>query len=181
MAANLMKFGSELVGCCRQFGQGPAKKWTWHGRDGPPGACFTSKHHSLVTYGGHGMVQQQQMRCHGRKQHELWLDGSGWMIQNDWQSQAKKWTWLGRDGPPGACFTAKHHPLVSYGGHGMVQKQQMRCHGCKPHEFWPRAGWMLRNFWQNRPKNGVGLAEMGHQELVSQQNITHWSHMEDME
>jgi hypothetical protein len=36
-------------------------------------------------------------------------------------------------------------------------------------------------FGRIQPKNGLSLAEMDHQELVSQQNITHWSHMEGME
>ena len=103
------------------------------------------------------MVQQQQMRCHGCKLREF-LPRAGWVLRKFWQGPAKKWTGIGRDdGPPGACFTKKHHPLVTYGGHGMVQKQQMRCHGCKPHEFWPRAGWMLRNFWQN-PATKMDLA-----------------------
>jgi hypothetical protein len=39
--------------------------------------------------------------------------------------------WIGTDGPPGAGFMAKHHPLVSFQGHGMVQQQEMRCNGCK--------------------------------------------------
>jgi hypothetical protein len=33
--------------------------------------------------------------------------------------------------------------------------------------------------WSSQKR--LGLAEMGHQELVSQHNITHWSHMEGME
>ena len=39
----------------------------------------------------------------------------------------------------------------------------------------------INNFDRAQPKNGLGLAEMGHQELVSQQTITHWLHMEVME
>jgi hypothetical protein len=31
----------------------------WIDTDGPPGACSTSKHHSLDPYGGHEMVQQK--------------------------------------------------------------------------------------------------------------------------
>ena len=37
----------------------------------------------------------------------------------------------------------------------------------------------FENFGRVQPKNGLGLAEMGHQELVSQQNSTHWSHVEE--
>ena len=114
-------------------------------------ACFATSIHTSVTYGRHGMVQQQQMRCHGCKPHEFWLR-FGWVLRKFWQRLAKKWTWLGRDGPPGACFTSKHHSLVTYGGHGMVQQQQMRCHGCKPHEFWLRAVWVVQKFWQGPAK-----------------------------
>jgi hypothetical protein len=35
----------------------------------------------------------------------------------------------------GAGFTAQHHSLVTYQGHGMVQHQWMRCHGCKLLQF----------------------------------------------
>ena len=138
----LHEFWLRAVWVLLKFWKGPATKWTWLGRDGPPGACFTAKHHSLVTYEGHGMAQQQHMRCHGCKLHEFWLRAV-WVLGNFWQGPAKKWTWLCRDGPPGACFTSKHHSLVTYGGHGMVQQQQMRFHGCKLCGFWLRAGWVL--------------------------------------
>jgi hypothetical protein len=35
------------------------QKVAWIDTDGLPGACSTSKHHSLDPYGGHEMVQQQ--------------------------------------------------------------------------------------------------------------------------
>jgi hypothetical protein len=47
--------------------------------------------------------------------------------------------------------------------------------------FGPDLVGQFQAFGRIQPKNGLGLAKMGHQELVSQQNITHWSHMEDME
>jgi hypothetical protein len=126
------------------YRQDPTKKVTWLGRDDvPPGACFTAKQNSLVSYGGHGMVQQLLLRCHGCKQQEFWPRVS-WMPWNFWQDWVKRVTWLSRDDvPPGACFTAKYHSLVSYGGHGMVQQLLLRCHGCKQHEFWPRVSWMV--------------------------------------
>jgi hypothetical protein len=77
MAANCMSFGSDLVLCSKPFLQDQAKEVTWLGTDGPPGACFTTKHHSLVTYGGRGMVQQQQKRYHGYKLQvliQIWMD-----------------------------------------------------------------------------------------------------------
>jgi hypothetical protein len=45
----------------------------WHDTDGPPGAGFAFKHHSLDPYGGNGMVQQQLIRCHGWKCHQFWV------------------------------------------------------------------------------------------------------------
>jgi hypothetical protein len=97
-----------------------------------------------------------------------------------WPDLAPKLTWLGTDAPPGAAFTAKHHSLVTYQGHGMVQQQQMRCNGCKLLEFGLRWVGHFQTFeiW---PKNWLDLAQMLHQELVSQQNITHWSHTKGME
>jgi hypothetical protein len=62
MGANRMSFGSDLVGCFKTFNRIKPKMYmTWLGPDGPTGACFATKHFSfsLVTYGVHGMVQQQ--------------------------------------------------------------------------------------------------------------------------
>jgi hypothetical protein len=33
---------------------------------------------------------------------------------------------------------------------------------------------------QQKPKNGIGLAQIGPQETVSHHNITHWTQMDDM-
>jgi hypothetical protein len=37
-----------------------------------PRAGCTLKHHSLDPNDGHGMVQQQMVRCHGWKGHQFW-------------------------------------------------------------------------------------------------------------
>jgi hypothetical protein len=49
----------------------------WCDTDGPPGAGFTLNHHSLDSYGGHGMVQQQLIRCLGWLWHKFWLGIEG--------------------------------------------------------------------------------------------------------
>jgi hypothetical protein len=93
------------------------------------GACFTTTHHSWVTYWGYGMVQQQQMRCHDCKPCELW-SRFGWMLQTFERTQQKQWLCLAEKGPHRSLFHNKttHHALVTYRGHGIVQQQQMRWH-----------------------------------------------------
>jgi hypothetical protein len=69
MAANCFILGSDWLDAFKLLtGSGPKADMAWLGTDAPPSeAGLTAKHHSLVTYQGHGMVQQQEMRCNGCK------------------------------------------------------------------------------------------------------------------
>jgi hypothetical protein len=132
-------------------GSGPKTDLAWLGTDGPPGTGFTAKHHSLVTYQGHGMVQQQEMRCDGCKLLPLLQFG----LRLAWRFQIFEWIWpttdlalIGTDGPPEAGFTAQHHSLVTCQGHGMVHQWQMKCNGCKLLQFGLSLAILtLPNFW----------------------------------
>jgi hypothetical protein len=115
-----------------------------------------------------------------------WLEMPS-ILAESWQHTAKLLTtsvqntaWIDTDGPPGACNTLKHHSLDPYGGHEIVQQQLIRCHGLNCHQVWLRVGSTLPNFSPHQSKTWHGLTQMGHQELVAHQSITHWIHMEDM-
>jgi hypothetical protein len=59
---------------CQMFPScSPKHSMAWHDTDGPPGAGCTLKHYSLDPYGGHGVVRQQLIRCHGWKFHQFWV------------------------------------------------------------------------------------------------------------
>jgi hypothetical protein len=80
MGANRMSFGSDLVGCFKTFNRIKPKMYmTWLGPDGV-----------------HGMVQQQQMRCHGCKPHEFRLRFVGCFETFDSFSQKDKMTQNGQ-------------------------------------------------------------------------------------
>jgi hypothetical protein len=67
----------------------------WYDTDGPPGAGCTLNHHSLDPYGGHGMVQQQLIRCLGwscNVIHYKFLFGiAGTLLKFDPHFQFKTW------------------------------------------------------------------------------------------
>jgi hypothetical protein len=50
----------------------------------------------------------------------------------------------------------------------------------KHHHFWLGFAAHLPNFAKQKSKTGHEVTQMGHQELFTHQNITHWIHMEEM-
>ena len=63
----------------------------------------------------------------------------------------------------------------------MAQYQLIWCHDPKQHQLWMNNfADSLPCFGRLKPKNEVGVAQIGHQELVSHHIITHWIHMDDM-
>ena len=62
----------------------------------------------------------------------------------------------------------------------MVQHQLIWCHECKQHQFWLELATSLSFMSQLKPKNEIGMAEIGGQRHVLHCNITHWTHMDDM-
>jgi hypothetical protein len=62
----------------------------------------------------------------------------------------------------------------------MVWYQLIWCNDLKQHHFWLKFADSLPSFGQLKPKNEIGMAQIGHQEHVSHPNITHWTHMDDM-
>ena len=95
-------------------------------------------------------------------------------FENFCRDQPRNGIGLAEMGHHGACFTANHHSLVTYEGHGMAQQQQMSVMAANCMNFGSELFGCYENFSSDQPKKGPCLAEMGHQELVSQQIITHW-------
>jgi hypothetical protein len=64
MAGNaiILSLSLDLLQTCQLF-PAATQNMAWGDTDGPPGAGCTLKHHSLDPYGGHGMAQQQPIRC----------------------------------------------------------------------------------------------------------------------
>ena len=150
------------------------------------GIHFWSSSHYGCWNGGHGMVQQQQMRCHGCKLMSLGSDLVGYfktldMIQpimwlglaemDQWKIPPIKRShilighiWRTWNGPAATDEEVSWQVIAT---NGMSLSSDLV--GC------------FKTSVRIHPKNWLGLAQMGQQELVLQQNITHWSHMEDME
>ncbi len=94
----------------------------WGDTAGPPGAGCTLKHHSLELnpFGGHGMIQQQMIRCLGWKGLQFLLGLAPCLCQTFPDTAGR---------PLGAGCTLKHHSLDLYRGHVMVQQQMIWCLG----------------------------------------------------
>ena len=74
MPPNSINFAKYLQQGARLLLPNSAQKVAWLGADGNgnSGAGLTLHHHSLDTYGGHGMVQQHLALVHASKQHPLY-------------------------------------------------------------------------------------------------------------
>ena len=63
----------------------------------------------------------------------------------------------------------------------MVLHHLTWCHDQKQHQFLLKFADSLPSFGQEvKPKSEIGMAQIGHQELVPHHNTTHWTHMGDM-
>jgi hypothetical protein len=62
----------------------------------------------------------------------------------------------------------------------MVQHQLIWCRDRKQHQFWLKFVDSVPSFWQAKAQNGIGLAQIDHQETVPHHNIIHKTKIDDM-
>jgi hypothetical protein len=97
------QFCPDFDGNMLTFLPATAQKGACTDRDEESGAGLTLQHHSLDSYGGHGMVQQHLTLWNVSKQHQFCPDFDGEVL-NFLPATAQKGAWTDRDGQSGAGF-----------------------------------------------------------------------------